>query len=261
MDHSPSSRIFFHIINNDEILLVIRSRWRSFNAFHCSSDLEAEILKLGQIKHVVKLGQFHGDADAYYVKSPQLVSGDEDGGDSEQLERPKLWTFQRGSVAHGIEADEILAETNVPMAGSKIYNLDGHPTVPYTKSDGSNNNKGNINKGSILIACDSLVYVEDLKLISYPSLFIMWIMGFDMVSPRGTPKPAPLWCKTSVKVMGVEIVRKWYNDILQMNWDCFVGAHGSPTTECSQADRTIIMDVINNEIMKNVVAGGGGVVE
>ena len=108
-------------------------------------------MELGPIAHVVKLGQFHGDADAYYVRS-------------DKFNKPMLWTLPNGSVAEGMTADGILSSEdsdnrNLPIHDMKVYSLDGHPfpeglvTVPCNRGGAGN---GNSNSNSrVLIACDS----------------------------------------------------------------------------------------------------------
>mmetsp|Transcript_30988 Transcript_30988/g.51209 ORF Transcript_30988/g.51209 Transcript_30988/m.51209 type:complete len:295 (+) Transcript_30988:106-990(+) len=185
-----------------------------FNAFRCEEPLEQDILKLGTIAHVVKLGQFHGDADAYYAKAPQF-------------QKPKLWTLPEGSVAEGTTADEILSDTNLPVMGAKFFNLQGHPfpeglmTVPCHTGG-----------GPLLVACDSLVHIPDLSIVSYMGRFMFYLMGFTMQSALNVPKPAPLWCKQSTGAVGVECVRGWYHDIAAMEWASCVGAHGVPAKNC-----------------------------
>lgn len=198
-----------------------------FNAFRCDDVLEKEILKLGKVAHVVKLGQFHGDADAYYARAPQF-------------RKPKLWTLPSGSVAENTEADEILSETNLPISGAKLYNLQGHPfpealiTIPC--ANGS---------GPLLIACDSLIHIPDLSVVSYMGRFIFYLMGLNLQSTQNVPKPAPLWCKKTVEAVGAETARGWYQDIAAMNWSSFVGAHGPPGTNC---DRDAMLEAAQQQI-------------
>lgn len=58
-----------------------------FNALRLAPAVEDELLALGPVRRVVKLGQFHGDADAYYVKDPKF-------------QQPELWTLEGGSTAY-----------------------------------------------------------------------------------------------------------------------------------------------------------------
>jgi len=182
-----------------------------FNAFRCSENLEKEILELGPIANVVKLGQFHGDADAYYTRAPQF-------------DNPKLWTLPGGSVAEGTSADEILSETNLPMDGAKLYHMKEHPfpeglvTVPCACASG----------GPLLVATDSLIHIPDLSIVQYVGRFIFYLMGWNMQSEENVPKPAPMWCQMTVQAVGADCVRRWYQEIAAMEWNSFVGSHGVP---------------------------------
>lgn len=200
-----------------------------FNAFRCEESLEQEIVKLGKIAHVVKLGQFHGDADAYYVRAPQF-------------DKPKLWTLQGGSVAEGTTADEILSTDNLPIPGAKLYNLQGHPfpegllTVPC-----------NCDGAPLLVACDSLIHIPDLSIVSYMGRLVFYLMGLNMQSAPNVPKPAPLWCKQSVGAVGVDCVRGWYQDIAALEWTSCVGAHGVPAKNC---DHGAMLEAVEKLIAK-----------
>lgn len=58
-----------------------------FNALRLAPEVEEELLALGPVRRVVKLGQFHGAADAYYAKDPKFES-------------PEFWTLNGGSTAY-----------------------------------------------------------------------------------------------------------------------------------------------------------------
>jgi hypothetical protein len=204
-----------------------------FNAFRCDESLEEEILKLGKVSHVVKLGQFHGDADAYYVRAPQFG-------------KPKLWTLPNGSVAEGTTADEILASdnTHVPIPGAKVYNLQGHPfaeglmTVPCATTGDAG--------GPLLVATDSLMHVADLSLVSYVSRSFFYLMGFYMQSQPNVPKPAPLWCKNTIGAVGADCVRTWYKDVAALEWSSFVGGHGTPA---KNVDHDAMLAAVEQQIL------------
>lgn len=58
-----------------------------FNALRLGPEAEEELLALGPVRRVVKLGQFHGAADAYYVKNPKFGT-------------PECWTLSGGTTAY-----------------------------------------------------------------------------------------------------------------------------------------------------------------
>lgn len=57
-----------------------------FNAVRVGEEVEDAILALGPVRNVVKLGQFHGSSDAYYVRSEKFAS-------------PAYWTLPGGTTA------------------------------------------------------------------------------------------------------------------------------------------------------------------
>jgi len=198
-----------------------------FNAFRLNDQLEKEMLGLGKVTNVVKLGQFHGDADAYYTRSPQFGS-------------PKLWTLPEGSVAEGTKADFILSKDNLPIKGAQLYELKGHffpeslMTVPCSK-------------GNLLIGCDSLIHMrQDLGMVS--NLFV-WMMGLVFMSEPNIPKPAPFWTRTTVEALGADPVLAWYRDIVKMKWTSFVGGHGAPAYDC---DHDAVYAACEKEVKGNV---------
>lgn len=68
-----------------------------FNALRVPEEMEDEILELGPIKHIVKTGQFHGAADAYWTLH-------------EKFGRPKYWAMPGASIA------EVSSEPNAFLA-------------------------------------------------------------------------------------------------------------------------------------------------
>jgi hypothetical protein len=191
-----------------------------FNALRTSPALEAEILKLGSVTHIVKLGQFHGDADAYYRSAPQFMK--EDG------TRPKLWTLPGGSVAEGTEADCLLSDSNVPIRGAKLYEL-----KPHACPEGLLSVPCGGEGGPLLVGCDALMHVTKPSTVWASFLFyVIGLSSSSFVSSENVPKPAPLWFKRTVSAFGKERVRAWYQDICQLEWDAFVGAHGGPAVKC-----------------------------
>lgn len=177
-----------------------------FNAFRAAQELENQILALGPIGHVVKLGNFHGDADAYYTIAPHLGS-------------PKLWTLPGGSVAEGTVADAILG-ADLPVPDAKLVPFLGHPSpeaaiiVPCAE-------------GKVLIACDALMYVHG-DYVDYAAMEAI-AQSMDLpkfVSEVGAPRPAPLWAKNTVEALGEAKVREWYQGVAALEWTAFVGAHG-----------------------------------
>ena len=208
-----------------------------FNALRATPETERKILALGKIRNVVKLGQFHGAADAYYVLSPQFES-------------PKLWVLPGGSVADGLVTDtmtiETMTSTALPVANSKLFTFDGHPfpegfmTLPLSStSDGKAEN--------VLVGCDGLVHMTPAD-STWSSRFLGWALGLEFTSPQvNVPKPAPLWCRKSVEALGPDIMNHWYSELGKMSWTHYIGGHGVAAKNC---DHAAIMEMCRKEIAK-----------
>lgn len=203
-----------YILNLPCTMTVYRSRSGElslFNALRTSEEIEKKILELGRIANVVKLGQFHGDADAYYLRAPQFQR---DGAG------PQYWVLPGGSVAEGIAPDCVLSDTNVPVEGAILYHLKGHPFAESVMTAPCDSG------GPVLITCDTLMYILNTCGVPLLGRLMMNFMGF--LSTEGAPQPAPIWVKKTVEGLGAEQVRGWYDDILGLEWRAFVGAHGDP---------------------------------
>jgi hypothetical protein len=127
-----------------------------------------------------------------------------------------------------------MSDSNSPIAGAKIYVLKPHPfpegfmTVPC-------------NGGPLLIGCDALMHVR--KPGTVLTRFMFYLMSLpSSVSTENVPKPAPLWFKRTVSAFGKERVREWYQDICQLEWNAFVGAHGEPALNCDHASMLKAVD-------------------
>lgn len=81
-----------------------------FNSLRVSEALEAEILKLGTIKHVVRMADGHGCDDAYYVDKF----------------KPTYWSMDsfKPLPTGLLPNDETISEDNLPLPGMKLAVLE-----------------------------------------------------------------------------------------------------------------------------------------
>lgn len=184
-----------------------------FNAFRVPEDVENQILALGQLRHVVKLGQFHGAADAYYCRSPKFSS-------------PDYWAAPGATLSPGLDVTrELKPGGPLPIEGAQLYNLDGLPfvenviTVPVP------------GRRNALIACDALMHLADTS--GAPILARLMMNMFGFTCELNAPQPAPIWLMKAVSICGKEAVIKWFSDIVAMDWDTVVCAHGTAVVDCS----------------------------
>mmetsp|Transcript_13142 Transcript_13142/g.32474 ORF Transcript_13142/g.32474 Transcript_13142/m.32474 type:complete len:283 (+) Transcript_13142:41-889(+) len=185
-----------------------------FNALRVEESVEDEILKLGRIAHVVKLGQFHGSSDAYYVRA-------------EKFNAPKYWTVAGGSCAEGMAADVVLAPSGpLPVEGATFYQLDGQPFPESIMLLPSAH-------GIICMATDCLMHLVSTSRVPIVGRLMLNWFGF-VANTANVPEPAPLWLRNSVRLCGKEQVQRWFDDILAMEFAHVICAHGPPAVKVSR---------------------------
>ena len=87
---------------SDELTLI--------NAIRLNDKTLAKLSELGEIKHVVRLGAFHGVDDAFYV----------------QRYPAKYWVLDGMTSAPGLETKpQLLSENNLPIPGSQLFSFQG----------------------------------------------------------------------------------------------------------------------------------------
>lgn len=197
-----------------------------FNAFRVSEEIEDSILALGPIRSVVKLGQFHGDADAYYLRNPKFNS-------------PKYWGAVGATISRGLEIDYILNKENVTLIDdeAELYTL---PELPFIESVVT---LPIPNHGRLLIACDALMHVHSTEGLGFIGQMMMSFVGF--FGEKDVPRPAPIWCKKSVQLLGKDKVTEWFQHIDSMGWDSVVCGHGEPVVNC---DRAKVLDAVAKKL-------------
>lgn len=180
------------------------------NAIRVPEEVEKEILALGKVRHVVKLGQFHGYADAYYCLC-------------RKFESPKLWTLPGGTTAPGIEADRIMdGDANLPYPGASLYVLEPLPykeAVMYIPHP----------RGDVLLVCDCLGKITPEEIHGFLSRILWWKLGFFQNGEHVMP-PA-IWIKDISDGCSLEHVPGWFQDIFHREFRYLFMAHGAPVVD------------------------------
>lgn len=82
------------------------------NSLRLNAKTLAQLNKLGDVKHIVRLGAFHGVDDAFYVKHYKA----------------NYWVVKGMESAPGLEVEpKILSGTNLPFAGAQLFSFDDLP--------------------------------------------------------------------------------------------------------------------------------------
>jgi hypothetical protein len=169
--------------------------------------LQAKIEALGTIKHIVRLGAFHGMDDPAYVKRYQAT----------------LWAPPEVDHREGAKTDrELVADAELPMAGAKLFSFDSSRT-PETVIRLSRH-------GGILLTCDSVQNWETTKGCSFLGGLASRAMGF-----RGRACLGPGWRKMSEPKDGVGFKRE-FEQLLDLDFRHFLSGHGAPVKNTAKDD-------------------------
>lgn len=79
------------------------------NSIRLNDNALQQLSALGEVKHIVRLGSFHGVDDAFYLQSYQA----------------KYWVVKGMQNALGLTIEpEVLSDDNMPIAGSQVFSFD-----------------------------------------------------------------------------------------------------------------------------------------
>ena len=165
-------------------------------AVRLSSEGEKGLGRLGTVKNVLRIGDFHGLDDAYCVDRFDA----------------KFWGLPQPQAYSGPAADHILKEgVSLPFDQSQYFAF--HETkLP----------EGAIllrRHGGLLITCDSLQNWTDRNRCSVGARLLMPLLGFKLKTLVGPP-----WIK-KVSQEGGDLHGD-FKRILELEFQHFVGAHG-----------------------------------
>jgi len=173
----------------DELVVV--------NSVRLSPTAEAELDSLGKVRHVMRLGYFHGVDDRYYV----------DRYDAEFWAPIASRANPGPAVTHTLEEQ---GELPVPGLKAFVFKHTRHPEAALLleRHDG------------VLITCDALQYYADRKFCSPFARVFMPLKGF-----RLRMIISPLWLKAMTPHGGN--LRSDFERLQALDFKHFVAAHGS----------------------------------
>lgn len=178
------------IRENGELSLV--------NAIRLGPEGEAELEKLGQVKHLLKIGS-HGMDNPYYIDKYQ----------------PKIWS--RKEVELDYEPDVVIEENGeLPFGNATIFKFQNatSPEFPILLH----------REGGVLITCDSVQNWDkkDLKIGSFIGGLVTRFLGF-----LGPAKIGPMWLKTVTDKSGPNLSPD-FQRLLALEFKHLLSGHGSP---------------------------------
>lgn len=125
-----------------------------FNSVRLNERGEKQIRDLGTVKHVVKLGYFHGMDDPYYL----------DKFDAE------FWALPKGTRRKDPDATKTLGDHELPISDATVFAFERtkYPEAALLLK----------RAGGVLLACDSVQHWPDTEGCSVPAKVATRVMGF-----------------------------------------------------------------------------------
>lgn len=163
---------------------------------------EIKLKVLGEIKAVIRLGDFHGLDDQYYIDTFEC----------------EFWCQPKQSTYPLPKPDHLINEESVsPIKNSEFF-IFSKALFPesalYLKDT------------KLLITTDSIQYWTDWQYMSVTGKLLLWTMGFRTELFIGKP-----WLKRVTPNQGS--LKNDFESLLTLNFEHLIGAHGKPLMNCA----------------------------
>jgi len=176
------------IIKNAEELSVI-------NSVRLSESEENELAKLGQVKHVIRIGQ-HSIDDAYYLDKYKA----------------KYWRVKGFDKSPELTPDQEITEDTVlpfPNASVFLFSQTSQPEAAILIAS----------EGGLLITCDCVQHWVPSKYLSPVAKVVTKLMGFQNPAQIGPP-----WRKVMTPSGGTLVDD--FNRLANLEFKFLIGGHG-----------------------------------
>jgi hypothetical protein len=182
-------------MNRNMIILEEAGQLTLINPVRMNDDGLAELDKLGQVTRIMRLGDFHGLDDAFYLERYQC----------------EFWA-QAGQTTYPLPKPThlISAETKSPISNSAffVFNTSLYPEAALL-----------LNDHKLLITTDSVQYHADWSYFTAFTKFAFKLLGFKQGMNIGPP-----WLKRVTPKGG--LLKTDFEQLLALDFDALVAAHG-----------------------------------
>jgi hypothetical protein len=205
---SGSAR-FAPLISITRNMTIVRegSALTLISAVRLSPEGEAELSRLGEVKHLVKIGFFHGMDDPYYM----------------DRYHPTLWAPPGAKHRGELTTDrELRPGDALPLSDGSLFAFE-NGTKPETAIVLER-------EGGILLSCDSVQNWVNFEGCSRLGGLMMRAMGF-----LGPAKIGPGWRSAAERKKGPTFEGD-FERLLQLRWKHLLSAHGVPLRDTAHAD-------------------------
>jgi hypothetical protein len=157
----------------------------------------ARLDALGEVKHLVRMGAFHGQDDPFYM----------------DRYRPRFWSQAGGTTYSEPKIDEVIDDTTtLPFPDAKVRcfkeTLQPESVILLTRGKG------------LLLTTDGLQHYGDYTNNNLPARILMPRIGFPQRMIVG-----PFWMKLMTPEGGS--LKSEFDEILKLEFDALLSAHGT----------------------------------
>ena len=171
------------------------------NPIRLSPAGESELERLGRVRHIIRLGVFHGIDDAYSVERFGAQFWCQAGSDQYPEPKPDHELIEGGPLP-------------IPNAELFVFHEITKPECALLLRRGN----------GLLLTCDGIQHYADYKRQSLLAKLMMPFIGFPKRALIG-----PFWLKGLTPDGGS--IRPDFDRLLELDFDALVSAHGTPLME------------------------------
>ena len=183
------------------------------NAVRLNDEGLKQLAELGNVKHLIRLGDFHGLDDQFYLDQFQ----------------PTFWSQEQHVLYPGLKPNQVIDQTTIsPVANSQFFIFESaqYPESALLLKD-----------HQLLITTDSIQYWNDWKYMTFLSKFFLYLMGFRLKLFIGGP-----WLK---KVSAENnSLKPDFEKLLQLDFVHLVAAHGNVLKNTAKVELSNVIQEI-----------------
>lgn len=183
-------------MNRNMVIIRQNNELTLINAVRLNEHGLSQLNHLGVVKHIIRLGDFHGLDDQFYIDRYQA----------------HFWSQRNHTAYKQLVPDTIItAATMPPIDHTEFFIFE---TAKYPEAALL------FKPAKLLVTTDSIQYWSNWNYMSFLSKIILWLMGFRLGLFIGGP-----WLKR-VTPQG-QSMQANFARLLQLDFDALVAAHGT----------------------------------
>ncbi|MCG9691791.1 hypothetical protein L1D55_08510 [Vibrio sp. Isolate22] len=182
-------------INRNMVIIRESNELTLINPVRMDDARLSQLDDLGCVKHIVRLGDFHGLDDRFYLNRYQC----------------EFWAqANQKTYTLPIPTKLLAQDSELPFSGAELFEfkLTTHSEAAII-----------IKKHKLLITTDSIQYHDDWHYFSLPAKLVFRLLGFKKGVNIGPP-----WLKQVTPKGGS--IKEDFDRLLQLDFDALISAHG-----------------------------------